>query len=599
MTAPKILRTMGWGRWLRALPLGRPWLTLLALLLVAWLVAAACGGGGDDSAPASQSAEDSDRGERDSGRDDGDGQSADQAESDQADQSDQPRPAAPAARQSGVLRIARGEPITLDPALVSDVTSASFVVEIFGGLVSLDPDLNIIPDLAEALPTVRNNADGTVTYTFVLRRDALFQNGRRVTAADVKWSIERHAAPETLSPTAIDYIGDIVGARDYIRNQIDEIEGIQVIDERIVEITVDGPKPYFLAKLTYPTAFVVDRNQVESDPNNWTRNPNGTGPFKLAEWRLGEQIVLEPFDRYHLGPAKLDSVQIRFAGGGLTQYENDEVDIADVNVNDIESVRTPGTALNAEFVSRSELGVFYLGFNTKQPPFDDPRVRRAFGHAIDKETINTVVLQEVLPVAEGIIPPGLPGFDENFRGLSFDPDLAVQLIEDSNYAGSPLLEGIRLTISGAGATPGPVIEAIQQMWLENLGIAVEIQQVETANFFQELDRGLYQLFNIGWIVDYPDPENILDLKFFSGSRQNDADYTSDEVDALLLQARTEQNVQTRIDLYRRVEDILVNEDAVWIPLFFSQTNQVVKPYVEGYVPPRSVVPILRFITIAE
>ena len=596
MTAPEFIGKFGRGRRLRALALDHPWPTLLALLLVAGLVATACGGGGDDSTPAVQSAEDSDRGERDSDRDDGDSQPADQAEADQADQSDQARPAT---RESGLLRISRGEPITLDPALVTDVTSASFVVEIFGGLVSLDPDLNIIPDLAETLPTIRTNADGSVTYTFVLRRDALFQNGRRVTAADVKWSIERHAAPKTLSPTAIDYLGDILGARDYIRNQIDEIAGIQVIDERTVEITIDGAKPYFLAKLTYPTAFIVDRNQVESDPNNWTRNPNGTGPFELAEWQLGEQIVLQPFDRYHLGPASLESVQVRFAGGGLVQYENDEVDIADVGVNDIESVRTPGTALNAEFVSRSELGVFYLGFNTRQPPFDDPLVRRAFGHAIDKETINTVVLQEVLPVAEGILPPGLPGFDENFRGPSFDPDLALQLIDDSDYAGSPLLEGIRLTISGAGATPGPVIEAIQQMWLQNLGIQVEIQQVETANFFQELDRGLYQLFNIGWIVDYPDPENILDLKFHSGSRQNDSGYASDEVDALLLQARTEQDVQTRIDLYRRVEDILVNEDAVWIPLFFSQVNQVVKPYVEGYVPPRSVVPILRFISLDE
>ena len=599
MTAPRFIRQFGRGPQLRALPLGRPWLTLLALLLIAGLMAAACGGSDDDSTPAAQSAEDADRGERDSDRDDGDGEPADQAEVGQADQSDQARPATPATRQSGLLRISRGEPITLDPALVTDVTSASFVVEIFGGLVSLDPDLKIIPDLAETFPTLRTNADGSVTYTFVLRRDALFQNGRRVTAADVKWSIERHAAPETLSPTAIDYIGDIVGARDYIRNQIDEIQGIQVIDERTIEITIDGAKPYFLAKLTYPTAFVVDRNQVESDPNNWTRNPNGTGPFELEEWQLGEQIVLQPFDRYHLGPASLESVQVRFAGGGLVQYENDEVDIADVGVNDIESVRTPGSALNAEFVSRSELGVFYLGFNTKQPPFDDPLVRRAFGHSIDKETINTVVLQEVLPLAEGILPPGLPGFDEDFRGLSFDPDLALQLIEDSNYAGSPLLEGIRLTISGAGATPGPVIEAIQQMWLQNLGIQVEIQQVETANFFQELDRGLYQLFNIGWIVDYPDAENILDLKFHSGSRQNDAGYASDEVDALLLQARTEQDVQTRIDLYRRIEDILVNEDAVWIPLFFSQINQVVKPYVRGYVPPRSVVPVLRFITLDE
>lgn len=575
----------------------RPWLALSALLLAAAMLAVACGGGSDGSPPTSDSADRSERQEREGGQsDDQDG--GQQAAPDEG-QDDQPRPAAPATRVAGTLRIARAEPITLDPALVTDVNSASYVVEIFGGLVTLDPDLIIVPDLAEELPSVRTNPDGTVTYTFKLRPDALFQNGRRVTADDVKWSIERHAAPETLSPTAIDYLGDIVGARDYIRGRIEEITGIEVIDNRTIEITIDGPKPYFLAKLTYPTAFVVDRNQVESDPQNWARNPNGTGPYKLREWQLGNQIILEPFDRYHLGPGTIETIQIRFAGGGLTQYENDEVDIADVGVNDIERVRDPSSALNAEFVTREELGVFYLGFNTQQPPFDDAAVRRAFGHAIDKATITLVVLQDILEPAEGILPPGLQGHDPDFLGLVFDPELALSLIAGSRYADSPLLDNIRLTISGAGATPGTVIEAIQEMWRVNLGIEVQIQQVETASFFQELDRGLYQLFNIGWILDYPDPENILDLKFHGQSLQNDSSYSNPEVDALLEQARVEQDPQIRLDLYREVENILVNIDAVWIPLFFSKVNQVVKPYVEGYTPPRSVVPILRFISLSE
>ena len=107
----------------------------------------------------------------------------------------------------------------------------------------------------------------------------------------------------------------------------------------------------------------------------------------------------------------------------------------------------------------------------------------------------------------------------DFLGLAFDPELALSLIANSRYAGSPLLDNIRLTISGAGATPGIVIEAIQEMWRANLGIEVQIQQVETASFFQELDRGLYQLFNVGWILDYPDAENILDLKFHGSSLQ--------------------------------------------------------------------------------
>ena len=203
--------------------------------------------------------------------------------------------AAPAPpRVSGEFRIARQEPITLDPALVTDATSASYVVELFSGLVTLDQDLNIVPDLAEALPEVIDNPDGTVTYRFVLRRDALFHNNRRVTADDVKWSLERNASPDTFSPTAQDYLGDIVGARDYIRGRIDVITGVEVIDERTIDITVDAPKEYFLAKLTYPTAFVVDRQQVEADPQNWARNPNGTGPFRVQEWQLASRWSWSP-----------------------------------------------------------------------------------------------------------------------------------------------------------------------------------------------------------------------------------------------------------------------------------------------------------------
>ena len=186
------------------------------------------------------------------------------------------------------------------------------MVEIFGGLLSLDRDLKLIPDLAEALPEFTQNDDGTVTYTFNLRRDALFHNGRRVMADDVKWSIERHASPDTFSPTAPDFLNDIVGAVDYMRGRADEISGIEVIDDNTIQITIDQSKPYFLFKLTYPTAFVVDRQQVENDPRNWASRPNGTGPFQLVEWNLGEGLVLERWDRYHLEPAIVERVNVRF-----------------------------------------------------------------------------------------------------------------------------------------------------------------------------------------------------------------------------------------------------------------------------------------------
>ena len=583
-------------------PLRSPRL-LTSLVLISVLLVAACGGGGDESGAAGAATQRSEREDRSAGADaeqSADEQEAQQAPAEQA-QADAAGAPVTVPQHVGVLRIAEGEPITLDPALTTDANSAFYVVEIFGGLLTLiegATSLEIAPDLAEAMPEPIFNDDGTLTYRFVLRRDALFHNGTRVTAEDVKWSLERHLARETFSPTAIDFLGDIVGARDYNRGRADDISGIVVVDERTIDITIDAPRPYFLFKLTYPTAYVVDRTQVEADPTNWTRNPNGTGPFQLREWNLGEGLILQRFDRYHLGPARVDTVQVRFAGGGLTQYENDEVDIAGVGVNDIERARDPASDINAEFVVRNELSVFYIGFNTSQPPFDDADVRRALALAIDKQTLVEVVLMDALQSADGILPPGLAAHDPNYRGLQFDPELAQELVAGSSYAGSPILESIRLTISGAGATPGAVIEAVQQMWLDNLGLEIEIQQVEAANFFSELDRGLYQMFNIGWILDYPDPENVLDLKFHSRSLLNDVSLRDDEVDAMLEEARLELDPVKRVDLYRQVERLLV-ERAVWIPLFYGQQNRVVKPYVEGYVPPASVIPHLRFIAVGQ
>lgn len=585
------------------------WAALLSLILVAVLVAAACGGGGDSDDDSAAEAASATREERDDDSDEDDGAQAEQASAeeqsqaraeDQAeDQAEQAQaPSRPNRAVSGELRLALASPITLDPALTTSVSSARYVVEIFGGLLSLDRDLQIIPDLAETLPEFAENADGTVTYTFNLRRDALFHNGRRVTADDVKWSIERHANPDTFSPTAPDFLNDIVGAVDYMRGRADEISGIQVIDDNTVQITTDAAKPYFLFKLTYPTAFVVDQQQVENDPRNWASAPNGTGPFELLEWNLGEGIVLGRWDRYHLEPAIVERVNVRFAGGGLTQYENNEVDIADIGTNDIERARDPNSDLNAEFVSRNELSVFYVGFNTRQPPFDDRDVRRALAMAIDKQTIAEVVLQSISPVANGIIPPGLAAFDESFGGLPFDPELAKETLDASSYAGTPFLENIRITVPGAGATPGNVIVAIQDMWRENLGLDIEVQQVEAANFFSELDQGLYQAFSLGWILDYPDPENIVDLLFHSSSLQNNPAYQSDELDALVEEARTELDAERRIDLYRQAERVII-EDSPWVPLFFGTANQVVKPYVTDYLPPRSIIPVLRYVGLEQ
>jgi oligopeptide transport system substrate-binding protein len=492
------------------------------------------------------------------------------------------------------LRMAGADPITLDPALASDAGSAGYIVEIFGGLVTLDRDLKIVPDLAESWDV---SPDG-LTYTFHIRPDAKFHDGKPVTADDFKYSLDRTARlGQTTSITAEAYLGDIVGAKDVTRGRADSISGVQVIDTRTLQIQITAPSAYFLAKLTYPTAFVVDQQQVEANPRNWTRKPNGTGPYKMAEWRLNERIILEANADYHLGAPSVKRVLYVLSGGStLTQYENGELDVAGISVNDIERVLSPRDPLNAEYKNGDSLSIAYIGFNTTQPPFDDPNVRRAFAMAIDRDQIVHVVLKDMVPVANSYMMPGLPGYNADAKLPAFDPEGAKAALAASKYKDAAGLGPITLTEIGGGANAGIATQAIIEMWRTNLGVDVSIEQSEAASFYDDLDRGRLQMFDIGWIMDYPDPEDIIDLLFDSTSRQNNSHYSNPDFDKLVEEARTEQDVTKRLQLYQDAEQILI-QDMPWIPLWFGRDHFVVKPYVHGFEPLPIVIPMLRYITI--
>jgi len=514
----------------------------------------------------------------------------------EGDSSDQGTPTAPVT--GGELRLLGRDPITLDPACASDVDSANYIVEVFGGLVTIDRELQIVPDIAERWDI---SDDGTV-YTFQLRRGVLFHKGdRQATASDVKYSMERALDPDTQSPVAETYLGDIVGVEEFADGEADEVTGIEVVDNYTLRLTIDAPKPYFLAKLTYPTGFVVDRRQVEGSTcfskTNWQRKPNATGPFKLKEWDLGQRIVLEPNSRYHLGAPSLGRVVYTLGGGSaITMYENDEIDVTGVGLNDIERVRDPAEPLNKEFHEAPRMDIWYIGFNVEDEPFDDPKVRQAFAHAIDKDKLIEVVLLDAVVEADGILPPDIPGFNEDLQGLEFDPEKAQQLLAESNYAEG--LPDIEIASSGRGASVGPVSEAILFMWEENLGVDVSVRQTEFATFLDDLRDGEYQMFELGWVADYPDPENFLKIQFYSGSSNNYSQYANPEVDRLLEQADTEADEARRLSLYQQAEQIIVNE-ASWIPLFHDKFSVLIKPYVKGYLLPPFVIPRLRYVQIEE
>jgi oligopeptide transport system substrate-binding protein len=510
-------------------------------------------------------------------------------------QSGEPSPNLPE-RKQGELRLFGPDPITLDPACAADVGSAEYIIEIFSGLVSFDLDLKIIPDIAERWET----SDDGKLYTFHLRTNVMFHDAsRRVTAGDFKFSMERALNPKTQSTVGDVYLDDIAGVDEFTSGQADEVSGIKAVNDDTLEITIKEPSAVFLEKLTYPTAYVVDRREVGDSTcfeGDWMLHPNGTGPFKLTNWVLSQRIELEPNQSFYLDPKpSLSKVTYVLAGGSpLVMYENDEIDVTGVGANDIQRVRDPNEPLNKEYHETPSMDVFYIGFNVKEPPFDNPKVREALSLAIDRDLLANQILEGLVVPAEGILPPGIPGYRENLKGLAYDPDRAVQLLKDAG--GPDVLKGAKILTSGQGASPSQVLEAVVAMWEEKLGVTVEIEQEETGVFFRDIEDGNFQMSSLGWVADYPDPQNFLEIKLHSNSRNNDNFYSNPDADRLLDQARAESNQDKRLQLYQQAEDLML-KDLPWTPLYHGKSNYLAKPYVKGYSVPPFVIPNLRYVTI--
>ena len=493
------------------------------------------------------------------------------------------------------ITLGGADPVTMDPHIAGDGSSATYIVEIFGGLVTITPDMEIVLDLAQSLKV----SDDGLVYTFTLRDDIYFHSGRKVTANDVKWSLERAASPQLNSNTSLSYLRDIVGFIEKRYGQADEISGVKVIDDKKISIEIDFPKAYFLAKLTYPTAFVIDKDQVELNPRNWTRKPNGTGPYKLSEWKLGERIILEANTRYHLGVGNVQVVDYQLSGGSiLTRFENGEVDSAGISQNDIDRVRDPSEPLNKLYRQSNYFQTNYIGMNNAIAPFDDIFVRQAFASAIDIGKITDITYKKMLPQATGILPPGMYGYDASKKVYEYNPELAQELLAKSKYGSAENLPPIVFSDIGAGAEGSTDIQAYIEQWKQNLGVTVQLRQSDFATFLADLDSNKLQIYGIGWIMDYPDPENILDVKFHSKSTENNENYSNAVVDQLLENARSELDTDKRALLYQEAEEIIVKE-APWIPTYFTTSHYVVSKKIKKWIEPSMIVPKLRFVEIAE
>jgi peptide/nickel transport system substrate-binding protein/oligopeptide transport system substrate-binding protein len=484
-------------------------------------------------------------------------------------------------RRGGIYHYTLGpsDPPSLDPAHITDTVSHAVASELYDGLVTFDEDLRIQPAIAARWVV---SADGR-TYTFHLRPGVRFHNGRAVTGEDFRYSFERLLHPETRSERTW-ILEKLRGAREFMAGKARRVAGIEVRGPHTLQLTLERPFAPFLALLAYPAASVLPREAIERWGRQFSTHPMGTGPFQFREWRHDDRVVLEAHPDYFQGAPYLDGIVFRVIPDEMTRFQEfqagnlDHTDIPTGLFRMVQNDRSLGRML----VSRPSLGINAIQFNLERPPFRENRaLRQAFNYAVDKEAIAKVILEGRVMPARSILPPGMMGHDPELQGYPHNREKARRLLAEAGYEGGRGLPTLTLHYN-TGLLNRKVAEFVQGM-LREIGVTVELRELDWPAYLNLVDRGDAALFRLGWLADYPDPENFLTVLFHSrnkGSNGNLSRYANGRVDALLDRADGSLDSAERSRLYREAERMIL-EDAPWIFLHYYSTDVLIQPWVRG------------------
>lgn len=491
---------------------------------------------------------------------------------------DDPLNATPSGEQ--VLRLAG--PVegiaTLDPALVRDLDTAFVTRQLYGGLTRLNEALEPVPDLADRIDI---DAAGLV-YRFTLRRDATFQDGRRLVASDVAASFTRALDPATAGGEASllggpTYLSDIAGAGELLAGRAKELSGVNVIDDQTIEVTLSAPRATFLMKLAGVSSLIVDRTQAETS-GEWWRSPNGSGPFRVLEWVPDDHLTLGRIDDFYGGTPPLERVEMRLgsrAAQPFNLYQADQVDIARVPADAVDRVLDPASPYASELTVSPMFAVSYIAFSTTVEPMDDPHIRRAVQLAFPRDKVASVTLNDHVVRASGIIPHGMLGRQWPAAGEAYDVDAARQEIARSRYGSPERVPPLRIY----GGSPSTAA-ALRDVLGQELGLQVEVVEVDWPEFLDGLALKRFPAYELYWGADYPDPESFLQSLFGSGSSDNYIGYHNPRFDELLRQAAETLDPVERGQLYDAAQRVLLDDDAV-LPMYYDVRYMLRKPWVKN------------------
>ena len=558
---------------------------VIALMLAAAMVVSvtACGGGSDTTTPAADSgdaaAETTDGGEapaEDAGADDS---------------------AAPAASGEGkILSVQIGpNPETIDPALNSAVDGGNMILHTFECLLTVDQDGKLAPGQAESWET---SEDG-LTWTFHLRDGLKWSDGSALTANDFVYSWRRVCDPMVAAPYAETVLGMVEGYADAIGGNLEAL-GVEATDDSTFVVHLSQPCPYFGSLAAFATLSPVQQATIDANGDGWAVNADTyitNGCFYISDWVPGSYIMCTKNPNYWNADAiKLDGIKfnlIEDPNASYSAYQTGEV----LFIKDVPTEEIPSLEGNEEFYVDPIIGTYYLSLNTEREPFNDPKVRKALSLAIDREYVANTLMQGTYSPASNFMGPGWIDTDgsqfiDNANGgqpyidttkHEANVEEAKRLLEEAGYPGGEGFPAITYSTNDAGYHK-VVAEYLQQAWAE-IGVQLQVDIVEWASFTPMRRNGDYDASRNGWVGDYSDPSNMLDL-LYSSNGNNDGKFNNAEYDAAMNTSRTTLDAAERSAALHKAEDILMNE-AACIPVayyndFWLQSSKITGMWHSAY-----------------
>ena len=468
-------------------------------------------------------------------------------------------------------------PKILDPALSTDIYAVTIIQQLFDGLVQFDKDLNVIPAIAKSW---KISPDG-LTYTFFLREGVKFHNGREVTARDFVYSFTRILDPETKS-SSFDFFTRILGAKEFIGRKTKEVNGLIAEDKYTLKIMLSEPYTPFISILAMKGAKVVPREEIEKLGANFGKSPIGTGPFRFVSTKEDEEIILEANPDYFEGRPYLDKIIFKiFHGSPLEDIFRNFVEgtLEETGIP-FKEFRDPSKLKNFYIVRKPILSLRFYGMQIKTKPFDNKKIRQAINFAINKEQIDQEAFQGMDHITDRIIPMGMPGSSTAKIPYPYNPKRAKELLLQAGYPGGKGIPPIEFWSASKAEMTRKELEIVKSN-LASIGITLQIRTETNWRKFEEtMISYKTPIFRYAWYADIPDPDNFLGILFYSKSKYNFMGYRNPEVDRLLDRARVARDYLKRMEMYRKVEEIVL-EEAPIVPTINHLFQIAYQPYVRG------------------